>query len=83
MTAKRRALQSSGMKRIDGYLTRKAQAVFPTATVFCDEAGPVQVWTLERAGADPLGLGPSFRAAHGAIIGLVKAEKAKNQPGNL
>ncbi len=77
MTTQRRALQSSGMKRLDGYLTRKAQAVFPTATVYCDEAGPVQVWTLERGGAETIGLGGSFRSAHGAVVALVKAEKAK------
>ena len=77
MTIPRRGLHSSQMKRLDAYLTRKAQAVFPTALVYCDEGGPVQVWTLERDGQPPLGLGPDFRAAHGAVVALVKVEKAK------
>ena len=76
----KRALHSSHMaKRLDGYLTRKAQAVFPTALVYCDEAGPLQVWTLERAGEETIGMGSSFNAAHQAVVALVKAEKAKGK----
>ncbi len=64
-------------RRLDGYLCRKIQAVHPDALVYCDESGPVEVWTLERAGAEPLGLGGSFNDAKQAIDALVKAERAK------
>lgn len=65
------------MKRLDGYLSRKAQAVFRDALVYCDESGPVQVWTMERPNTPTIGLGKSFRSAHGAIVAMVKAERAK------
>lgn len=65
------------MKRLDGYLSRKVQAVFKDGLVYCDEGGPVQVWMLERGAAPPIGLGNSFRAAHGAVVAIVKAERAK------
>ena len=77
MRMERRTIQSGDMKRLDGYLSRKAQAAFPDALVYCDEAGPVQVWTLERSKVDTIQIGNSFRSAHQAIVAMVKAERAK------
>ncbi len=67
------------MRRIDAYLSRKAQAVggaFAAAMVYCNDDGPVEVWTLERHGAPPIGLGSNFGAACRAIQALKAAKKA-------
>ena len=65
------------MKRVDGYLSRKAQAAWPTAVVYCDEEPQTQRWTLEREGVETVGLGSSFGAARGALYALIAAERNK------
>ncbi len=62
------------MRRLDGYLSRKAQAIYPDALVYCDSSGPVEVWTLERPGVEALGLGSCFNGAKQAIDALAKAK---------
>jgi hypothetical protein len=66
------------MKRIDGYLSRKAQQMFPKALVFCENGGPVEVWTMEWAGTPTVGLGGCFNAAKQAVDALISAERAKS-----
>jgi hypothetical protein len=67
------------MKRLDGYLSRKMQTIFPAALVYCDASGPVEIWTLEFGDASTQGLdlGGSFNAAKQAVDALVKAERSK------
>ena len=52
--------------------------MFPKALVFCDDSGPIEVWSLESAGQATIGLGNSFRAAKGAVYALIAAERAKS-----
>lgn len=60
-------------RRIDGYLSRLAQQVDPTALVLDTAEG----WVLERAGEAPLGLGESFADAGRAVRTWVAAERAR------
>lgn len=59
--------------RVDGYLSRRAQAAWPTAIVLSTADG----WILRRAGAPDLGLGDHFAAANQAIHALLAAERAR------
>jgi hypothetical protein len=63
--------------RVDGYLSRLAQKMFPGALVYCDESGPVEVWSLRWGGKEPLGLGNCFSAAKQSVVAMIAAEKAK------
>ena len=63
--------------RVDGYLSRRASQMFPGALVYCDESGPVEVWSLRWGGQEPLGLGNCFNAAKQSVAALIAAEKAK------
>jgi len=57
--------------RVDGYLSRKAQAFRAGALVY---ELPDGQWILRGGGPD-IGLGGSFHDAHQAIIAMQKAEK--------
>jgi len=60
------------MRRVDGYLSRRAQAAWAGALVYCDmETGQ---WALERPDLETVGLGDSFGAARAALLALVNAE---------
>lgn len=63
------------MKRLDGFLSRKAQAILPRALVLCDSSGPVEIWVLVAPGHESLDIGSSFRAAKAAIEALAAANK--------
>ena len=65
------------MRRLDSYLSRRAQTMFPKALVFCEEGGPVEVWSLEWAGQPTISIGRNFRDAKNGVDALVAAEKAK------
>lgn len=65
-------------RRIDGYLSNKAQQVDPRAIVACESDGPQEQWLLEIAGRDPVGLGSNFSEARRAILALLRAERASN-----
>lgn len=64
------------MKRVDGFLAQKAQLLYPEALVYCNSSGPVEVWTLERPGEEPLGLGDSFKRAQHSLLAMLKASRA-------
>lgn len=55
------------MRRLDGFLSHRAQAQLLGALVYKEPSGS---WTLDRPGLDPLGLGQSFGAALRAIDAL-------------
>lgn len=65
------------MKRVDDYLSRKAQQVHPDVVVYCDGPEGAQVWTYERAGQEPLGLGATFQGAKAAIAALGFVQRAR------
>lgn len=66
------------MKRVDGFLSRKAQAVWPCALVYCDEQTP-QVWMLVRPTVEDVGLGASFHDAKQALDAIMNAAKARGK----
>lgn len=59
-------------RRLDGFLSRKAQKNSPGAMVYCAGEKPHETWTIERAGYEPLGIGKSFHEAHQAVMALNK-----------
>jgi hypothetical protein len=61
---------------IDGFLSRKAQAVFPDALVVKRMDGSTESWLLQRKAQPDLGLGDSFHNARQALYALLKAERA-------
>lgn len=64
------------LDHIDGYLSGKAQAVWPGALVFkreLPEGG--ETWILRRSGHEDIGLGDRFQAAKMAVAALIKAER--------
>ncbi len=70
------------MRRIDEYLTRKARGIsdaYFDAVVYCDDGGPVEVWTLERVGTAAIGLGGSFATARRAILSLRGPKSSKRR----
>lgn len=64
-------------RRLDGYLSRKIQVIYPSALVYVDANGPVEVWTLEIKGEPFLDLGGSFGLARQAILAMLAAHKAE------
>lgn len=64
------------MRRIDGYLSRRMQSVWPSALVYEDDAGE---WVLERPShPEPqLGLGDSYGLAKQAIDALLRQARTK------
>ncbi len=74
------------MPRVDAYLSRKAQSIWPTALVLCHENTPEegeQRWEIDR-GVSPEGfshgrlcLGASFQEAKAALDVTIAAEKAR------
>lgn len=82
------------MKRVDGFLSRKAQATWPTALVYCEEASsvdpvdlvnrfaagePEEEWTMDRKGTATVGLGHSFNDAKQAVEAMAAAERASHR----
>lgn len=65
------------MKRLDGFLSRKAQTLYPDALVYCEDLGNGEVWTLERRDRDPLGLGRSFGNASQAVQAMIRASQTE------
>ena len=64
------------MRRVDGYLSRKAQAHWREAIVHCD-VDSNERWELSRGRMiAPIALGDSFGAAQGALAALIAAKRA-------
>lgn len=68
------------MERIDGFLSGKAQAVWPAALVYQREDGAFEL--RGRAGLPDLELGPTFRDARGALYALVRAHHRSTVGGS-
>lgn len=64
------------MKRVDAYLSRKLQEVYPTALVFCEYDAGKETWTMRRDSEADWILGASFQEAKAAVDVVIKAEKA-------
>lgn len=68
--------------RLDGYLSRLAQHVAPSATVISRH--PQNTWHLLRAGLEDVQLGTRVPSSYGdaldALHAWVRAEKAKGHP---
>jgi len=60
------------MRRVEGYLSKFAQASWPDALVFSEDGA---AYVLERAGAETLQLGDNFRDAKRALDALRQAER--------
>lgn len=69
------------MKQIDAYLSRKASAAWPSATVSKEEIppddhhGPRTHFVLERQGVEAVSLGYNFGRAREALYLLIKQAK--------
>ncbi len=63
------------MDNIDGYLSRLAQKVWPSAIVMRKETGEGFEFRLERDDQEPVGLGTDFRNAKAAIEALRRREE--------
>lgn len=62
------------MKRVDPYLTNKAQARYPTAEVYCSLGS----WYMDRGPRYELvSLGASFHEARAALRVILRAEAAR------
>lgn len=66
------------MKRVDAYLSNKAQAFWPTAIVYC-ATGPEgeRKYLLERREGETLDLGEKFGDAKWALLKLRDAISAR------
>jgi len=64
------------MDKIDGYLSRRVQNVWPEALVFISEAGD---YVVRRPDAEDLGLGDSFSRAQQAVDAMLAAERARKK----
>ncbi len=67
------------MRNLDGYLSRKAQEVWPNAIVWKDQVAEVVTFTLERPGVEPLGLGRSFGEAKQSVAALRRQKEASRE----
>lgn len=67
------------MKKVDGYLSRKAQAGWATAIVWKEEAegNGVDRFILERHGIQDVLLGNVFREAKAGLEALLASEHSK------
>lgn len=61
------------MRTVDGYLSRRAQTVWPQALVVREPDG---TYTLERPETEPLGLGDNTGLAHHGLRALLRAATA-------
>ena len=68
------------MKRVDAYLSRKAQAFWPTAVVYCEtgEDGAAK-YLLERREGETLELGREFGEAKAGLFALRNAHAARKE----
>lgn len=70
------AVRSPDMEHVDGYLSRKAQGLWPDALVIrIDRPEDREQWVLRRKGQEDVGLGESFHDARGALLALLRAER--------
>ena len=74
----------SHFSRVDGFLSNKAQQVWPTALVYCEEANGKETWKLDKQGGPSpdgfsaqVGLGGSFHDAKQALQAIMKSEREK------
>jgi len=67
------------VKRVDGYLSRRAQNIWPGALV-SDTQGP-DGWILERPGEEDVALGENFHRAHQALTAMIRAETDRRNAG--
>ena len=75
------------MRKIDAYLSRKAQAEWPTAIVWKEEPsspavpingnGSCERFILERDGYDAIILGHQFKEARAGLESLLASSRAK------
>lgn len=64
------------MDRIDGYLSNKAQSVWPDSLVLCVDD---RHWIIRRPGVPDVGLGDNFQAASQAAGAMLRAQRAKGE----
>jgi len=71
------------MRKVDGYLSGQAQAAWPTAIVWKEEAegDGVDRFILERYGKDDVLLGNMFREARAGLQALLASENSKKALG--
>lgn len=68
----------SNFQRVDGFLSRRAQDIYPGALVWCEELeGGGETWRMERPDQPEIGLGINFQSAKQAIEALLRAHQAK------
>lgn len=71
------------MREIDGYLSRRAQQIWPGALVYKLDEGNGERWALERPATterselETVALGTTFGAARQAVDALISAERAR------
>jgi len=71
------------MRSVHGYLSRRAQTLWPGSMVYSEDADdPRARWTMERPGLESLDLGRDFRDATQAIHALMDAERAARKAGD-
>ena len=63
-------------RRVDGYLSRRCQQLWPGSLVHEEGDGS---WTLERLGLETLGLGDNFSSARQAVDALAASERQKKE----
>jgi len=66
------------VRTVDGYLSRRAQQLYPGAIVTHDDK---RDYRIERPDAEPLGLGDSFSSAHTALTALHAAHRQTRSAG--
>jgi len=64
-------------KRVDGYLSNKAQEVWPDSLVF-DTQGR-EGWIIEREDGETIELGSNFREAKSALFAMMSAVRNRNK----
>lgn len=76
--------KGKSMRRVDAFLTRMAQAVWPAALVYCETMPGKETWYVEKTGPseggfspEQLGIGSTFSEARAALTVMVKAESAR------
>lgn len=67
------------MKKVDGFLSRQAQEVWPTAIVWKEEAegNGIDRFLLERHGMETILLGNIFKEARAGLLALMASEQSK------
>jgi hypothetical protein len=70
------------MRKVDGYLSLQAQATWPTAIVWKEEAegNGVDRFLLERQDEETVLLGNVFKEARAGLDALLASERSKRGP---